>query len=608
VKKVLLPILALILVTGLGAGVVFASPGIWETNPGTEVSVTDDTITLSIARNETPDQQPVAIHGATIELPPAEQIYVEFNYDLHTWDSYNPITVAGTGYWDLFSISVSQDKYWNLSLSDPLDGDPLDIGFQYGGTLYGDGILDSTSGSGSATMNASIASTNYLNVVLDTATAPDHNGNYGSWGTIEITKIEILGVPEVTKELVYAYPDEGLGGDDWILDLSEKWYFTLNITVTNNISLPITNVIAKDNFGGDLEVVSVDGVAVNSSTAAPLKGKQKEATYSTSVGNVTILWTGKTEKAHLFWDVEDGTLSPGETHTLMVVVATDQNPKGKQEYTSEVRHCLNSGATAKGFVTLPSGVWEVTDTTDEICVNTGDSFGQVLIYYGNGGYDPGSVIGEADFSQLKARYDAAGYPTSYTDVFPASLSPYKLIILVAPGEDLDDGTHYFTAAQVSAFQSFMLSPLKGRLVVMGDHSGNFGINTVNNLLGALGVGITQNADLATSDGDVCPPITDITADQITTGVSGLDLSATSSLNLTGTATSLVRLQSGWTCGSGTGGETVIAVDQIAGAPSRPGGDVIVIGDTQGIDDYALSDPQGDGIADNLVFADNLVGF
>jgi len=347
-------------------------------------------------------------------------------------------------------------------------------------------------------------------------------------------------------------------------------------------------------------------VAVNSSAATTLKGKQKEATYSTSVGNVTILWTGKTEKAHLFWDVDGGTLGPGETRTLTVVVATDQNPKGQQEYTSEGEHCLNSGATVKGTIHNE----QLSATTDPICVNTGDDFTpHVLIYYGNGGADPGSQgSGLADFNQLKAHYDAAGYSTDYTDVFPADLSPYKLIILVAPGIDLDNGTHYFTAAQVSAFQSFMLSPLKGRLVVMGDHSGIFGINTVNNLLGALGVGITQNADAVTSDGDSCPYITDITADQITTGVSGLDLSATSSLNLTGTAKSLVRLQSGWTCGSGTGGETVIAVDQIAGAPSRPGSDVVVIGDTQGIDDYALSDPQGDGIADNLVFADNLVGF
>ena len=450
-------------------------------------------------------------------------------------------------------------------------------------------------------------------IVLDT----DLNGEFG-WNTQTYMFYGENSVPgdpymDITKTLVYAWPDPEFGGDDWILDLNEKWYFQMDITVTNPSSTNVTNVMVKDNFGGDLEVVSVHGVTVDSSNATALKGKQKEATYPTSVGDVRILWTGKTEKAHLFWDV-DGTLIPGETHTLTVVVSTDMNtghgngrnvkfPDGHQEYTSEGEHCLNSGATAKGIVSWDID-FEVDYSTDSICVNTGDDFTpDVLIYYGNGGFDPGTG---ATFNQLRAHYAAAGYLTDYTDVFPADLSPYKLIILVAPGADDDGGSNNFTTAQVSAFQSFMQGG--GRLVVMGDHSGSFGINTVNDLLGALGVGITQNADAVTMDGDTCPYITDITPDQITTGVSGLDLSATSSLNVTGSATSLVRLQAGWTCGSGTGGETVIAVDQIAGAPSGPGSDVVVIGDTQGIDDFALSDPWGDGIADNLVFADNLVGF
>lgn len=407
----------------------------------------------------------------------------------------------------------------------------------------------------------------------------------------------------ISKELVYAWPDPDLGGDDWILDLDEKWYFTLNITVTNkDTDDAFTDVVVTDNFGGDLELVStqVDGGTTYDWSGYPLTKKKKDNSFTQ--GEVTVEWSGKSKKVHLFWNVDDGTLSPGETHTLTVVVATDENPKGQQEYTSDGRHCLNSGATIKGIIHDE----QLSATTDPICINTGDDFTpHVLIYYGHGGADAGDGV---TFNQLKAHYDAAGYSTDYTNVFPADLSPYKLIILVAPGAHDDTGTNYFTAAQVSAFQSFMLSPLKGRLVVMGDHSGVFGINTVNNLLGALGVGITQNADAATGDSDTCPPITDITADQITTGVSGLDLSATSSLTLAGMATSLVRLQAGWTCGSGTGGETVIAVDQIAGAPSRPGSDVVVIGDTQGIDDYALSDPQGDGIANNLVFADNVVGF
>ena len=353
-KKLIATVLTVVLLSmGLGVSAVCASPG-WETNPGTEVSVTGDTITLGIAKLEG-NTQLEAVHGATLELPPAEQIYVEFNYGLSTWDSYNLNVGPGTGYWDSFSISVSDDKYWNLSLTDPIDvSNPLSPGFLWGGTLYGDGVLDTMSGSAAETMTASTASTNYLNAVLDTATEPQANGSYPSWGTFEITKVEILGVPSVTKELDDAWEENGNG--DSIIDLGEKWYFGLFITVTNNIDFPIESVMVKDNLGGDLEL--------------------NEGAVST--GAFDSWTTGKTEKVHMTWDV--GTLAPGQTETMWLLVSTDVNTgtgngkkNGHQEYTSTGEHCLNSGATAKGLVVLPSGdTWEVTDTTEEICVETGE--------------------------------------------------------------------------------------------------------------------------------------------------------------------------------------------------------------------------------------------
>jgi hypothetical protein len=64
---------------------------------------------------------------------------------------------------------------------------------------------------------------------------------------------------------------------------------------------------------------------------------------------------------------------------MVLWVSTDINTgtgngkkDGHQEYTSEGTHCLNSGATAKGSVVLNGLVWEVTDTTEEICVVTGE--------------------------------------------------------------------------------------------------------------------------------------------------------------------------------------------------------------------------------------------
>ena len=158
-KKLLAIVLAVVLLTmGLGASAALASPGIWETAPNSpeapDVSVTGDTITMGTPVGDT--TQNMALHGATIEIPPCDEVYVEFTYDLYTWDSFNAVTSTPySGYWDSFSISVSQDKYWNLTLTDPVNTDAdLDVGFIWGGSNYGVGILEFTIGSGSATMSA----------------------------------------------------------------------------------------------------------------------------------------------------------------------------------------------------------------------------------------------------------------------------------------------------------------------------------------------------------------------------------------------------------------------------------------------------------------------
>ena len=100
------------------------------------------------------------------------------------------------------------------------------------------------------------------------------------------------------------------------------------------------------------------------------KKKDNAEVLATAVGNVTIQWSGKTEKAHLSWNV--GGLDPDEEVSLTVVVATDINhgqgekdPAGKNEYTSPGIHCLNSGATATGMI----GDLEVSHTSNSICVD-----------------------------------------------------------------------------------------------------------------------------------------------------------------------------------------------------------------------------------------------
>ncbi len=194
---------------------------------------------------------------------------------------------------------------------------------------------------------------------------------------------------------------------------------------------------------------------------------------------------------------------------------------------------------------------------------------------------------------LQDIYNLQGCPTTYTDVWPNDLNAYRVVFLIVPGQHGDAGSHFFTYSQIQDFHEFLLSG--GRLVVQGEHSGAFGINTVNHLLSDLGLGIQQNGD-KTFSGSWWPPATDITPDQITEGVAALVFDAASTFYITGAATSLVRDYRG---------DDVVVVEHVPLAPPRPGGDVLVWGDTQVLDNHQLQDKEGDGLHDNLRFADNI---
>ncbi len=80
----------------------------------------------------------------------------------------------------------------------------------------------------------------------------------------------------------------------------------------------------KDNFGAEIEIDEV---------------------VSISQGDLEIKLKGKSEKVSLKWEI--GYLLPGETARLILLVSTDLNPAGHQEYTSPGIYELNSGATLK---------------------------------------------------------------------------------------------------------------------------------------------------------------------------------------------------------------------------------------------------------------------
>lgn len=162
-----------------------------------ELVASGATVIVGVAGRAQGDQQNQALHMASTQLPPAASYKITFFYDLTTWDSYNapgtpnPPFNGGTGYWDSFSVSLSSQPYWQLTLSDPLTSTELPgLGFLWGGSSYGgNNPAQNNAGTTTITVKGNPNGTNYLNVGLDTATFPDADTNFPSWGTFTIQSI-----------------------------------------------------------------------------------------------------------------------------------------------------------------------------------------------------------------------------------------------------------------------------------------------------------------------------------------------------------------------------------------------------------------------------------
>ena len=63
------------------------------------------------------------------------------------------------------------------------------------------------------------------------------------------------------------------------------------------------------------------------------------------VDTFKIIWTGNSAKVHFSWTI--GSMDEDEVKEMYLVISTDKNPAGHQEFTSPGITFLNSGATAK---------------------------------------------------------------------------------------------------------------------------------------------------------------------------------------------------------------------------------------------------------------------
>jgi hypothetical protein len=140
-------------------------------------------------------QQAISSHGVSGPLPPNTGYKVDLSCELNTWDSYNPASGEGTGYWDVFLVNITPVKYWDSSRTDPISAP-----FKFGGVNYADGLPSSLKKRIAieipAGSNQSFSKP-FFNVMLDTAADPDFDRNYPSWG--ECTVREIIPVDPIRK-------------------------------------------------------------------------------------------------------------------------------------------------------------------------------------------------------------------------------------------------------------------------------------------------------------------------------------------------------------------------------------------------------------------------
>jgi len=142
--------------------------------------------------------------------------------------------------------------------------------------------------------------------------------------------------------------------------VGNKYTWWMKITVTAHTGL--SDVIVYDRLGAELMIEGIsdsnpyDPIEYNF-TYMPYEWNGEVYVNNVLEGNLNkegvsfdefhIYWTGKSVKVHFQWNV--GPMSSGQTKAIYVIISTDTNPAGWQEYTSCGWYYLNSGATVKAI-------------------------------------------------------------------------------------------------------------------------------------------------------------------------------------------------------------------------------------------------------------------
>jgi hypothetical protein len=270
-------------------------------------------------------------------------------------------------------------------------------------------------------------------------------------------------------------------------------------------------------------------------------------------------------------------------------------------------------ATAEGYNPMTDSLWIPCGDTAGVDFQLHSSpMSRILLYYGNDGNapdvtppDPGPTawVTPHNYYAAQAMFQYMGYIVDYTADWPADplLDQYKVIFLLGPGNHNpiydDHPDSWFTPGQVAGIDLFLRHG--GRLVIMTD--ADEGLSAENTLIGAL-----NDLDFAFEDNTtnwsnwIDNALSDqITADQLTYGVSTLDFDTATNLEVNvGCAPGLLAelpFPHLWA------GADMLAADTMPGVTRLPGyaeacptllcnfnpgfaGDVVLIGDKDWMDD------------------------
>jgi len=231
----------------------------------------------------------------------------------------------------------------------------------------------------------------------------------------------------------------------------------------------------------------------------------------------------------------------------------------------------------KTGTTNDSGSTGTTDDTIEAVYPT-DAMDRALLYYGHGGYGPESDKGNFEDFDTHIK-DTFGWNTDHREDWTEDLAAYRMVGLVALGHNGDEN---LTAPQIEGLRTALANGT--RIVFFADRE-SCGSTVMADALSQLGatMGYTGEAAGLSSRVDA----TDLGAHQLTDGLSKVIFKEPCWVNSTG------------------GSRVVNHIDYVVAAAQRPatGGDIVVIGDFQAIDNSGYLT---DDSSDNLTFAERLV--